>query len=135
MRSLFWKGMLAFLAVILVAVGTVALLAGRATETELRRYALVQGEIWTHLISDLSDHYAARGSWEGAENILQAHRGRGQRNQQLLSVPESGTGHHFDSGNHCNRGTALYLRCGSDRSACGRCADLLPGRGPDRDDH
>ena len=29
MRSLFWKGMLAFLAVILVAVGTVALLVGR----------------------------------------------------------------------------------------------------------
>ena len=93
MRSLFWKGMLAFLAVILVAVGTVALLAGRATETELRRYALVQGEIWTHLISDLSDHYAARGSWEGAENILQAHRGRGQRNQQGAG---RGSGPSFD---------------------------------------
>lgn len=67
MRSLFWKGMLAFLAVIVVAVGTVALLVGRTTETEFRQYALLYGGIWNHSVQELATYYADHGSWEGLE--------------------------------------------------------------------
>ena len=72
MRSLFWKGMLAFLAVILVAVGTVALLIGRTTETEFRRYALVHGGTWNRQALELATYYADHGSWDGAQEVLQA---------------------------------------------------------------
>lgn len=72
MRSLFWKGMLAFLAVILVAVGTVALLVGRTTETEFRRYALVHGGTWNRQALELATYYADHGSWDGAQEVLQA---------------------------------------------------------------
>jgi signal transduction histidine kinase len=80
MRSLFWKGMLAFLVVILVAVGTVALLSGWITETEFRRYALVHQELWDQQVADLAAYYAANGTWDGVQDTLQplqAGEGRG----------------------------------------------------------
>ena len=52
MHSLFWKGMLAFLAVILVAVGTVALLSGWITEVEFRRYTLTQEGRWERQVAE-----------------------------------------------------------------------------------
>lgn len=70
MRSLFWKGMLAFLVVILVAVGTVALLTGRVTENAFRRYALSRSGTWDALTTRLADYYAARGSWTGIQDVL-----------------------------------------------------------------
>jgi two-component system sensor histidine kinase BaeS len=79
MRSLFWKGMLAFVAVILVAVGTVALLAGRLTATEFRRYALVHGGMWARPAEELAAFYADRGSWEGIQDVLPVGPGMGQR--------------------------------------------------------
>jgi two-component system sensor histidine kinase BaeS len=84
MRSLFWKGMLAFLTVILVAVGTVALLVGRTTETEFRRYALEHGGTWNRQALELATYYADHGSWDGVQEVLQAlpdlggSRGRGR---------------------------------------------------------
>ena len=83
MRSLFWKGMLAFLAVILVAVGTVALLTGWATETEFRRYALVHGGMWNRQVLGLATYYADHGSWDGAQEALQAIAGMGARGQRM----------------------------------------------------
>lgn len=77
MRSLFWKGMLAFLAVILVAVGTVSLLTSRITETEFRRYAIMHGGMGQHWATVLASYYAAHGSWEGVQNALPPGRGRG----------------------------------------------------------
>ncbi|HHS97997.1 MAG TPA: HAMP domain-containing protein [Chloroflexi bacterium] len=78
MRSLYWKGMLAFLAVILVAVGTVAVLAGRATEVEFRRYAFVHGGMLTPQVEALSAYYAEHGSWEGVEALFSPpHGGQG----------------------------------------------------------
>jgi len=71
MRSLFWKGMLAFLVVILVAVGTVALLSGWITEVEFRRYALVHEELWDRQAVDLAAYYAANGTWDGVQDTLQ----------------------------------------------------------------
>ncbi len=70
MRSLFWKGMLAFLIVILVAVGTVALLAGQATAAEFHRYAAHGGMVWDDQVDYLAAYYAAHGSWEGVQQAL-----------------------------------------------------------------
>jgi two-component system sensor histidine kinase BaeS len=69
MRSLFWKGMLAFLLVILVAVGTVALLSERITEAEFRRYTSLGGR-WERLATDLAAYYAEHNSWEGIQDTL-----------------------------------------------------------------
>jgi two-component system OmpR family sensor kinase/two-component system sensor histidine kinase BaeS len=70
MRSLFWKGMLAFLAIILIAVGTVALVAGRATESEFRRYTVAHGGAWNRQVVELAAYYTSHGSWEGLQETL-----------------------------------------------------------------
>ena len=77
--SLFWKLMLAFMAVVLVAVGSVALIARQTTTSEFRR--LRQGEGQTDE-SDLSRRlaalYAANGSWDGASSLIDEGRGQGR---------------------------------------------------------
>jgi signal transduction histidine kinase len=81
MRSLFWKGMLTFLAIILVAVGTVALLSGWATVVEFRRYTLTQEGRWERQMTALTAYYAEHGSWEGVQenlSIIQSSQGRGR---------------------------------------------------------
>ncbi|MEA3308643.1 MAG: ATP-binding protein [Chloroflexota bacterium] len=81
MRSLFWKGMLAFFIVILVAVGTVALLSNWITETEFRRYAFTHGGQWERQLTELHAYYVEHGSWAGLQAALPllsgAHRGEG----------------------------------------------------------
>jgi len=82
MRSLYWKGMLAFLVVILVAVGTVAMLAGRATEAEFRRYTFVHSGMWEPQVEMLATYYAEHGSWEGVQTVFltpHSERGKGWR--------------------------------------------------------
>jgi two-component system sensor histidine kinase BaeS len=78
-RSLFWKGMLAFLIVILVAVGTVALLSGWITEVEFRRYAFSQGGRWEQQATELAAYYAEHNSWEGVQESLHSPQGVGQQ--------------------------------------------------------
>jgi len=70
MRSLFWKGMLAFLAVVVVAIGGVAALMGWATEQEFRRYALARGGLWERLSVALAEYYAVYGSWDSLQEAL-----------------------------------------------------------------
>jgi signal transduction histidine kinase len=79
MNSLFWKGMLAFLVVILVAVGTVALLTGRVTENAFRQYALTRSGMWEGLTTQLAEYYQERGSWEGIQDVLTELRDRWPR--------------------------------------------------------
>ncbi len=67
---LYWKGMMAFLSVILVAVGTVALLSGWITEVEFRRYTLAQEGRWERQTAELAAYYAGHGSWEGVQDTL-----------------------------------------------------------------
>jgi two-component system sensor histidine kinase BaeS len=69
-HSLFWKGMLAFLAVILVAVGAVALLVRWTTEDAFRRYAATHGGAWNRQVMGLTAYYATNGSWEGVQDVL-----------------------------------------------------------------
>ena len=70
--SLYQKGLLAFALVILIAVGTVSLLVGRQTETELRHYAALYSNKTQNLAVDLSRYYAEHGSWEGLPAALPA---------------------------------------------------------------
>jgi len=69
--------MLAFLLVILVAVGTVALLSGWITEIEFRRYTLTQSGRWERQVAELSAYYGERGSWEGIQDVLLPTQGQG----------------------------------------------------------
>ncbi len=70
MSSLYWKGMIAFLIVILVAVGTVAVLTARATETAFRRYTLTRNVMWEAVTSELAAYYAGQDSWAGIQEAL-----------------------------------------------------------------
>ena len=70
MRSLFGKGMVAFLVVILVAVGTVAILTGRVTENAFRRYTVARSGMWDGLTDRLAAYYRDRGSWDGLQDAL-----------------------------------------------------------------
>jgi len=90
MRSVFWKGMLTFLVVILVAIGTVALLSVRATEVEFRRYALTQEGRWAQQVAELVAYYVEHGSWEGVQDTLYPAQGRQGRGRGSGGGDESG---------------------------------------------
>jgi signal transduction histidine kinase len=89
MSSLFWKGMVAFLAVIIVAVGTVAVLTGRVTENAFRRYALTRSGMWEGLTTRLAEYYDARDSWVGLQEVLARWPDRGPRMRgRDIGVPD-----------------------------------------------
>jgi len=87
MSSLYWKGMLAFLVVIIVVVGTVAVLTGRVTETAFRRYTLTRSGIWEGLITRLAEYYEAQGSWAGIQDVLASWADRGRRMGREIGGP------------------------------------------------
>ncbi len=70
--------MLAFIAVVTAAVGTMALLTGWMTESEFRRYTFSQNGIATRLVTSLAEAYAEHGSWEGI-TLAEPSHGRGWR--------------------------------------------------------
>jgi signal transduction histidine kinase len=67
------------LVVILVAVGTVALLTGRVTENAFRQYALTRSGMWEGLTTQLAEYYQERGSWDGIQDLLTELRDRWPR--------------------------------------------------------
>ena len=78
-KSLFWKLMLAFMVVVLVAVGGVALLARQTTTSEFDRLRQGQGgRDGSDQIDSLAAYYAENGSWEGVSLWAQGRRGQGQ---------------------------------------------------------
>ncbi len=61
----------AFLVVSLAAIGVVALISLRATDTEFRQYVVASGMGSQVAAAEaLTQYYAARGSWEGVERLL-----------------------------------------------------------------
>jgi len=83
MRSLRVKLALAFLLVVVLAVGMVALLANRATRREFEtyiRYGLAGPS--AEIVAALARFYAAQGSWQGVDaylpGIVSGGRGQGQ---------------------------------------------------------
>jgi signal transduction histidine kinase len=82
MNSLFWKGMLAFLVVIIVAVGTVAVLTGRLTENAFRRYEMTRSGMWDQTTALLRNYYEQRGSWAGIQDALRTLSERRQHNMR-----------------------------------------------------
>lgn len=67
---LYQKGLLAFVLVILIAVGTVALLVGQRTESEFRAYTALYSGRAQNLATSLIAYYAEHGSWEGLQEEL-----------------------------------------------------------------
>ncbi len=81
MRSLRVKLALAFLLVVILAVGTVALLANRATRSEFEMYVRYgQAGMPTDMVAALARYYDQQGSWQGVDVYLLGivPRGRGQ---------------------------------------------------------
>src|SRR4051794_21211061 len=72
MRSLGVRLALAFLAVIVVSVGGVAVLAGRETANEFQTY-VERGRVvyLERLVNGLAGYYRARATWAGVEPLLQ----------------------------------------------------------------
>lgn len=68
--NLFQKGLLAFAVVILVAIATVALLAGYHTEAEFRRYAMLYSGRTQRVAEALVAYYRDQGSWDGLASEL-----------------------------------------------------------------
>lgn len=81
--TLFQKGLLAFAIVILIAVATVALVAGYRAETAFRRYAFLYSGRTQIIAEALMDYYDQQGSWAGLQsalgNIMTSGHGRGQQ--------------------------------------------------------
>lgn len=68
MRSIGVKLILAFLAVGLTGVGVIALLAGRATETEFRQFIFDQYQ--DAFVDQLAEYYGTHMEWEGVEEMF-----------------------------------------------------------------
>jgi signal transduction histidine kinase len=70
---LVWKLLLAFAAVIVVALAAVSLLANRAAAREVRGFMFRGGMTDASLLaSELTAYYRGRGSWAGVESLLEA---------------------------------------------------------------
>jgi signal transduction histidine kinase len=81
--------MLAFLVVIVVTVGTVAVLTGRVTENAFRRYALTRSGMWDGLTTQLAEYYDARDSWAGIQEVVAQLPDRGPRMRgRFAGVPD-----------------------------------------------
>ena len=73
MRSVAWRVLLACLAVAGVAVGTVAYIAGQATDEGFRAYVQTGSSVYAQRVSQsLADYYTTNGTWRGVENLLPA---------------------------------------------------------------
>jgi len=81
--NLFRKELLAFAIVILVAVITVAVLAGYSTETEFRRYAAVYSGRTQRVVEGVRTYYLQEAGWGGLQQampeIVGAPGGRGRQ--------------------------------------------------------
>ncbi len=72
-QSLWFKLIGAFALVILVVVGLVMLVTLRATTSQFELYVNRQGQAWAQRIGlTLADYYAATGSWQGVQDVMQA---------------------------------------------------------------
>ncbi len=68
--TLFQKSLLAFAAVILIAVGVVAVLVSRRTAEEFRQYTVLYGGRTQMLAQALVAYYVQQGSWDGLQEAL-----------------------------------------------------------------
>ena len=68
--NLFQKGLLAFGAVILIAVITVAIISGYSTETAFRRYAMLYSGRTAMAAEALVGYYQTLGGWTGLQEAL-----------------------------------------------------------------
>ncbi len=72
-RSLATKLILAFLAVVVLGVGTMAVLANRTTDSQFKAYVEAGSQMYaTRVAQSLADYYSHSSTWEGVEYLLNA---------------------------------------------------------------
>jgi signal transduction histidine kinase len=77
--SMRWRLLGSFALIILIALGTVAIVSRITTEQELQAFLGHGGQVGLeNLANSLEAYYAENGSWENVESILTAGQGRGQ---------------------------------------------------------
>ena len=87
--SLFWKLMAAFTLVVLIGIGGGLGLAMQTAETEFRRYAGgSESGRWEELAADLAAYYAAQGSWQGVDTVIDGTGGPGNRRGSGAGGPD-----------------------------------------------
>ncbi len=70
-KSLWFKLVGAFAAVIAVMVVVVAVVANAATARQFDRYVVDSGQVWAQALAPrLAEEYAAQGDWSGAQDLL-----------------------------------------------------------------
>jgi signal transduction histidine kinase len=89
--TLFQKGLLAFAIVILIAVATVAVVAGYRAETAFRRYAFLYSGRTQVVAELLLTYYRQQGGWSGLQNawtnLVMSGPGRGQQGGMGMGGP------------------------------------------------
>jgi two-component system OmpR family sensor kinase/two-component system sensor histidine kinase BaeS len=98
MNRLWLRLTLAFVAVTLIAVASVALLAGSGIGQEFRQYAAGQAAAQDPLVATLGAYYAEHDGWEGVAAVLPGGAGRGQgRGGPAIVVADAGGRIVYDS--------------------------------------
>lgn len=79
--SLRTKMILAFSAVVIIAIGGVVLFANLDSERQVTNYMAQGGQFGVaELLADLEVYYQQNGSWDGAEALVEAYSSRGGKN-------------------------------------------------------
>ncbi len=91
--SMRWRLIGAFILIILVALGTVAVVARYTTQQEVATFLGQWGQVGLeNLANNLEDYYAENGSWAGADALFagSGSQGRGQDRGPVATAPVPG---------------------------------------------
>lgn len=106
--SMRWRLIGAFILIILVALGTVAIVARYTTEQEVTEFLGHGGQIGLeNLANTLENYYAETGSWTSADEIISAPGGQGRGQGQGAGGNGAGSGN--VAGNSSNVGVAASV--------------------------
>jgi two-component system OmpR family sensor kinase/two-component system sensor histidine kinase BaeS len=88
-----WRLIGSFLLIIIIALGTVAIVTRYTTEQEVEKFLGYGGQVGLENLADsLEAYYAENGSWEGVESVNRSNSGRGKGPR---SVSAAGIGNHI----------------------------------------
>jgi len=88
-----WRLLGSFLLIIIIALGTVAIVTRYTTEQEVQRFIGYGGQVGLeNLATSLEDYFEENSSWEGVETVFQAGDGRGRGPRSNVNA---GIGNHI----------------------------------------
>ena len=106
--SMRWRLISAFILIILVALGTVAIVARYTTEQEVTSFLGHGGQVGLeNLANNLEAYYAETGSWTSADEIISGPAGQGRGQGQGAGGNGAGSGN--IGGNSSNAGVAASV--------------------------